>query len=149
MNSNPKKRISMVIDMELYRKSKDIITNRTADYQDYLRRRVYTRDRPELLKMEIEDLKAREKQVRREYDIELNILERQSDHDKAKQNDLNATLKTVKNIMESSNGVIGLDKLEIISNIRGVSLAELKNVIPQDKIVPFHPQFKEKVGRFR
>ena len=48
-----------------------------------------------------------------------------------------------------TSGVIGLDKLEDIANLNGVSIAELKAAIPADltdKIVRFHPQFIEKSG---
>lgn len=147
----PTKFISMAIDMELYKKSKVIISNRTKDYEDYLRRRIYAGSRSEMLKMEIEDLDARREHAMNEYDIEVGLQEKQSEHNQLQENELDAAVETVIRIMEAT-GVIGLDKLEDIANIKKVSVGELKKAIPdklQDKFVTFHPQFKEKVGSFR
>lgn len=150
-NSGSKKRISMVIDRDLYEKSKMLIPNRTADYEDYLRRRLYTGNRPDLLKMEIDELDIRREVLMYEYDHEVGLLEEQAENEGKKQNDLDDAVKIVLNVIESDS-VIGLDKLDTIATLKGVSVVDLKLAIPKkihDKFVKFHPQYKETEGTLR
>jgi hypothetical protein len=147
----PLKLISMNIDEELYNKSRLIISNRTKDYEDYLRRRIYAGSRSEMLKMEIEEIDSRREQLMHEYDIEIGLEEKQSEHNQLHDNEMDKAVETVVRIM-TVKGVIGLDKLEDIASMQEVSVSDLKQAIPEelhDKFVKFHPQIKEKVGSFR
>jgi len=141
--------VHMKIDSELFRKSKAIIPDRTADYEDYLRRRIHAKDRAELLRMEIEELESKKKTLMEEYDIETKIKENALEIDQEIDNEVQACVETVLKIIENE-GCIGLDRLEDLAAFRDVSVAQVKIMIPdkfQEKIVRYHLQTKTG-GRF-
>lgn len=138
-----KKSIHMNIDEILYIRSKTVIPNRTKDYEDYLRRKIACGDRKELLKKEMEELESKKIFLQKEIDIEDSLADKIKEEEDEKIEVFNGVVETVIKIIQNE-GSIGLDKLEEISDLRGVSLAELKANIPEelrDKIVKFHLKF--------
>jgi len=141
--------VYMKIDAELFRKSKKIIHDRTADYEDYLRRRIHVKDRADLLRIEIEELESRKRVLMDEYDIETKIKENAPAIDQEIDNEVSACVETALKIIENE-GNIGLDRLQDLADFREVSLAQVKAMMPdevKDKIVKYHLQTK-KGGRF-
>lgn len=139
----------MKIDADLFRKSKAIIPDRTADYEDYLRRRIHAKDRAELLRMEIEDLESKKKELMDEYDIEIKIKENAPEIDQEIDNEIVACVNTAMKIIDNE-GCIGMDRLQELAEFREVSVAQVKAMMPEDakdKIVRYHLQTK-RGGRF-
>ncbi|MEN6592767.1 MAG: hypothetical protein ABFC12_05960 [Methanobacterium sp.] len=139
----------MKIDADLFRKSKAIIPDRTADYEDYLRRRIHAKDRAELLRMEIEELESKKKELMDEYDIETKIKENAPEIDQEIDNEIMACVNTAMKII-NNEGCIGMDRLQELAEFREVSVAQVKAMMPgaaKDKIVRYHLQTKTG-GRF-
>lgn len=141
--------VYMKIDPELHRKSKAIVGDRTADYEDYLRRKIGATDRAELLKMEIEELESKKESLMKEYDIETKIQENAEEIDQAIDNQVQSCVDTVLKIIKNE-GSIGLDKLQELADFRDVSVAQVKAMLPEKakkSIVKHHLQTRVR-GRF-
>ena len=130
----------MNIDFDLYKKSKTLIPDRTKDYEDYLRRKIATSNRAEIIKMEIDELDMKKQELMKEYDREIGLM---SVEDELKGEDINKltfALNTVLKIIDN-DGSIGLDRIEEIATVQDISFSELKSAIPDsmgDKILKHH-----------
>ena len=130
----------MNIDFDLYKKSKTLIPDRTKDYEDYLRRKIATSNRAEIIKMEIDELDMKKQELKKEYDREIGLM---SVEDELKGEDINKltfALNTVLKIIDN-DGSIGLDRIEEIATVQDISFSELKSAIPDsmgDKILKHH-----------
>jgi|GEM_PF-1500334 len=137
--------VYMKIDAELFRKSKTIIPDRTADYEDYLRRRIHAKDRAEIIRMEIEELESKKNALMKEYDIETKIQENAAEIDQEIDNEVDAVVATALKII-NNEGNIGLDRLQDLADFREVGLAQVKAMMPEeakDKIVKHHLKTKQ------
>ena len=130
----------MNIDFDLYKKSKTLVPDRTKDYEDYLRRKIATSNRAEIIKMEIDELDMKKQELMKEYDREIGLM---SVEDELKGEDINKltfALNTVLKIIDN-DGSIGLDRIEEIATVQDISFSELKSAIPDsmgDKILKHH-----------
>ena len=137
--------VHMKIPYDLWVKSNALIPNRTADYIDYLKRRLAASDRLDMLQQERDEVKARLEHLDIEIDHELNMKEELKYLEKEADEIIEDAVQTIAHIV-MNEGVIGLDKIEQIATVKDLSFSELKNAIPldlRDKVVNFHPQIKQ------
>lgn len=134
------KGVFMRIDHDLYRKSKALIPDRTKDYEDYLKRKIVTSNRAELIKMEIDELDMKKEQLMKEYDYEIGLESFDNAMEEEMINKKTFALNTVLKII-TNEGAIGLDRIDEIATVQGISAGELKTMIPEDqrcKVVQYH-----------
>ena len=130
----------MNIDFDLYKKSKTLIPDRTKDYEDYLRRKIATSNRAEIIKMEIDELDMKKQELMKEYDREIGLM---SVEDELKGEDINKLTFALNSVLKiiDNDGSIGLDRIEEIATVQDISFSELKSAIPDsmgDKILKHH-----------
>jgi septal ring factor EnvC (AmiA/AmiB activator) len=137
--------ISMYISKKLYLKSKAFIPNRTADYEDYLERKL-NKNRLDNLRYEIEKKQRELSELESEYNYEIQSIEENNRKIDDENKRFEIALHTANQVISANNGIIGEDRLEIIAEIHDVSFGKLRDNIPSTKIVKFHPEVKNRSG---
>jgi hypothetical protein len=130
--------VNMFIQRDLYVKSKYIIPNRTEDYENYLRRRLASKNRMDMLEQErtelLEQLNVVEAEIKQEREFN-------SDEERIKiEYDImvGKAVDTLTRIYEK-HGFIGANNIEAIATMNEISIGELKNQLPSEikkKILP-------------
>jgi septal ring factor EnvC (AmiA/AmiB activator) len=135
----------MYISKKLYLKSKAFIPNRTADYEDYLERKL-NKNRLDNLRYEIEKKQRELSELESEYNYEIQSIEENNRKIDDENKRFEIALHTANQVISANNGIIGEDRLEIIAEIHDVSFGKLRDNIPSTKIVKFHPEVKNRSG---
>lgn len=139
-----RKAVCMRIDVDLFNRSKQLIHNRTSDYEDYLRRTCVVVDKPNFIRNQIEEGQLKIAQLEKEYDLEIGLQKENENLIKQQGTVMEGCVETIIKIIENE-GRIGLDRIEEIANYRGVNASELKSEVPENyksKFVSFHPHYK-------
>jgi len=145
------KLISMAIDETLYRKSKPLIANRTADYEDYLRRRINAKDTLEMLQVEYEESVRNMKHLKDQIYKEMEFREKQEEVMIEESSLMDAAVEVAERIYQV-HGVVGHNDLDNISAMKQVELADLKNALPQhiiESLVDIRENIIERQGTLR
>lgn len=130
--------ITMQIDKELYMKSKNIIPNRTQDYEDYLRRRLSSKNRLEMLRKEREQLIDRVQELDLEIENEI-LFRRDLDLVEMEYEEVMDKAMKILNRMFKNHGKIGLNNIENVAVMNDLDYSDLKSRLPAEikaKIVP-------------